>query len=395
MATIFTKVTLSGAINNTRQILVSATTSGSATLIHSSVASITTASIDEVWLYAYNDSTSSVQCSVLWGGTTEPNDVVRVTLPSKNGRTLIADGKLLYNSLSISAYTSVSNIVTIDGFVNRITTDTGVAIDPFVTAWTQRVVTNGGSTPSTNTQVALTTFYQSLVNNNIFNKMIVVNPFVPDNLSASLTPLIFKSGNSLWTNTGPFTSGDLTVGGLKGDASTKYLKTGIFPNNIYSSANDNGITTYVSSGSSIAENRDVGCITISNPPIIEFSSDTGGNTLYDCYSSATGRLILTTLTPLGVGFYSANRTSATSQNIYAASSVFSFTNIASGSGSPGASLPNIEMYVFGINSAGALLYPSGKIISFVAIHNGLSSSEAQILFNAVQTLRQNLGGGFV
>lgn len=116
MAT-YSKLPLSGSVNG-KQILISAITSGSATQIHTAVSG--TSNLDEVWLYAYNEATSSITLAVLWGGTTEPNDVARFPLVSRSGRTLIVDGKLLQNSLLISAYTTVANTVTIDGFVNRI-----------------------------------------------------------------------------------------------------------------------------------------------------------------------------------------------------------------------------------------------------------------------------------
>jgi hypothetical protein len=116
MAT-YSKLTLSGSVSG-RQILISGMTSGSATQIHTAVAG--SSSFDEIWIYAYNDSTASLLTSVLWGATTEPNDVARFSVPSRSGRVLIVDGKLLNNGLTISAYCTASNSVVVDGFVNRI-----------------------------------------------------------------------------------------------------------------------------------------------------------------------------------------------------------------------------------------------------------------------------------
>lgn len=115
---IFTKYPLSGSVNG-KQITVSATTSGSATPLHTAVSG--TGSLDEIWLYAYNDSTASILTSILWGGTTEPNDVTRYTLPTRAGRTLLVDGKLLQNGLTVSAYAAVANVIIFEGFVNQIT----------------------------------------------------------------------------------------------------------------------------------------------------------------------------------------------------------------------------------------------------------------------------------
>jgi hypothetical protein len=114
----YTKLNLSGSSFG-QQILVTATTSGSATPIHTAVAG--SSSFDEIWLYAYNDATASVQLSILWGATTEPASVNRTTIASKAGRTLITDGKLLQNGLTISAYAAAGSFITVDGFINRLT----------------------------------------------------------------------------------------------------------------------------------------------------------------------------------------------------------------------------------------------------------------------------------
>lgn len=119
MTNSFTKLPLSASIYG-KQISLPGTASSTATEIHTATA--TAGSIDEVWIYAYNDATSTVQLSILWGGTTEPQDVSRVGVPSKSGRTLVVDGKLIGNGLIVKAYAAVSGSILIDGFVNRITT---------------------------------------------------------------------------------------------------------------------------------------------------------------------------------------------------------------------------------------------------------------------------------
>lgn len=116
MAT-YSKLILSGSVNG-KQILIDSTASGSATPIHTSVDG--NSSMDEIWLYAYNDATASIQLNILWGGTVEPNDVNRITIPSKIGRTLVIDGKLLQNSLVVEAYASTGSFINVDGFVNRV-----------------------------------------------------------------------------------------------------------------------------------------------------------------------------------------------------------------------------------------------------------------------------------
>ncbi len=114
----FTKLPLSSSVTG-KQILITATTSGSATPIHTAPSG--TGSLDEVWIYAYNESTMSMVANVLWGGTVEPNDITRYTITSRSGRTLLIDGKIIQNSLTIGAYATSASAVIFDGYVNRMT----------------------------------------------------------------------------------------------------------------------------------------------------------------------------------------------------------------------------------------------------------------------------------
>ena len=116
MAT-YTKLPLSGSSNG-QNILVTATTSGSGVNIHTAVAG--TSSLDEIYIYGYNDATASILLSLNWGSISESVSVCRTLIGPQSGRTLVIDGKLLQNGLTITAYSSVANFVTIDGFINRI-----------------------------------------------------------------------------------------------------------------------------------------------------------------------------------------------------------------------------------------------------------------------------------
>jgi hypothetical protein len=50
---------------------------------------------------------------------------------------------------------------------------------------------------------------------------------------------------------------------------------------------------------------------------------------------------------------------------------------------------------FGTNENGSLANQSSKRYSFASLGNGLTASESVSLFNLVQTMRQQLGGGYV
>jgi hypothetical protein len=118
MAT-FAKTKLSGSTSG-KQILVTATTNGAAQTVHTAVASTGANTWDEVWIYVYNDNSTAVVLSLLWGGTTEPDNVIRATVAGQSGRYLLVDGMVLQNSLVIKAYASVASKILIDGFVNSI-----------------------------------------------------------------------------------------------------------------------------------------------------------------------------------------------------------------------------------------------------------------------------------
>jgi hypothetical protein len=119
MAT-FSKQLLSGSSQG-RAIKVVATAS-TGTTIH---ATGTSASIiDEVWLYAYNSSTASVTLTIQFGGTTTPDDDIKIAIPPTSGLTLVAPGLVLSGTGSaastIRAFAGTANVVTINGYVNRI-----------------------------------------------------------------------------------------------------------------------------------------------------------------------------------------------------------------------------------------------------------------------------------
>jgi hypothetical protein len=116
MAT-FAKQLLSGSTNG-KQIKISATTNGGANTVHTAVSG--TSSNDEIWIYAYNDSGSAVTLTLLWGGTTEPDNKILIPLAGQSGRTLVVDGMLLQNGLVVKAYASSANVIILDGFVNNI-----------------------------------------------------------------------------------------------------------------------------------------------------------------------------------------------------------------------------------------------------------------------------------
>jgi len=123
MAT-YSKVSLQPTVATSNQgvpIKVAATTS-TGTTIHTTGTSASI--IDEVWLYAYNSSTGPIALTIQYGGTTAVDNDIKITIPSLSGLTLVVPGLILTGTGSVSntvyAYAATANVITISGYVNRI-----------------------------------------------------------------------------------------------------------------------------------------------------------------------------------------------------------------------------------------------------------------------------------
>lgn len=116
----FTKTLLSGSSQG-RAIKVAATATAGTT-IHATGTSST--NIDEVWLYAYNSSTGPVPLTVEYGGTTAPDQNIRIDVPPQSGLTLVVPGLILTGdgttAATIRAFAGTTNVIQISGYVNRI-----------------------------------------------------------------------------------------------------------------------------------------------------------------------------------------------------------------------------------------------------------------------------------
>ena len=116
----FSKVLLSGSTQG-KAIKVAATAS-TGTTIHATGTSSTI--IDEVWLYAYNSSSGPVTLTVEFGGTTAPDQNIKIDVPATSGLTLVVPGLILTGTgaaaNTITAFAGTTNVITISGYVNRI-----------------------------------------------------------------------------------------------------------------------------------------------------------------------------------------------------------------------------------------------------------------------------------
>jgi hypothetical protein len=113
----YSKQLLSGSTNG-KGIKVAATATAG-TLIHTAVSG--TSSLDEIWLYAHNTSSSVVKLTLEWGGVASPDDHIEINVGVEGkGLILIAPGILLQNGLVVRAFAATANVLNIFGYVNRI-----------------------------------------------------------------------------------------------------------------------------------------------------------------------------------------------------------------------------------------------------------------------------------
>ena len=99
-----------------------AATATAGTAIHTASATATT--IDEIWLYAVNTSTSAVKLTIEWGEATAPDGNIELTVAAESGLVLVSPGLLLQGNASakvVKAFAGTANVITIHGYVNRIT----------------------------------------------------------------------------------------------------------------------------------------------------------------------------------------------------------------------------------------------------------------------------------
>tara|TARA_R100000781_G_scaffold68798_1_gene43389 strand:+ start:410 stop:763 length:354 start_codon:yes stop_codon:yes gene_type:complete len=116
MAT-YSKQLLSGSTNG-KNIEVAATSSAGTT-IHTAVSG--TSDLDEIWLYACGTSDSDVKLTLEFGGTTSADDHTEITITGEAGWVLVCPGLLLQNGLIVKAFAGTTNVININGYVNRIT----------------------------------------------------------------------------------------------------------------------------------------------------------------------------------------------------------------------------------------------------------------------------------
>lgn len=113
---VYSKLKLSGSTDGKGILIPAVATPG--TIIHTAIAG--TVHMDEIWLYATNNHTAALALSLEFGGTSAA-DLIQLSVPSKTGLFLIIPGFVLNNGLIVRAFAQTTNLISIHGWVNRIT----------------------------------------------------------------------------------------------------------------------------------------------------------------------------------------------------------------------------------------------------------------------------------
>lgn len=265
--------------------------------------------------------------------------------------------------------------------------------------WVARVQTNGGGAPSASTRAAVNTFDLALVTAGIDGRCQYVLMFAPDGLIAATTPLYKVTGNDPATNNGPFVAGDLTVNGLIGNGTTKWLNSGVKCTDWVAVSTKGGLACYTSTTDQTSTQIDIGN---SNGGFNQGMDIRNNSSPGQCQSSfpPSGGSASTVIVNVAnfVGFCLMTRSSGTDHRLYNASSTVVFSQIGSNATNTAAvAMQNTALGIFCEFQAGITPnFFSKKRHSFDAIFNGgFNASEGQALFNAVQALRVAFGGGFV
>lgn len=279
------------------------------------------------------------------------------------------------------------------------------ACSPQVAAsnWAARVVANGGAAPAASTTKAISTFLFAI--GSLSSRIYHLGVFAPDSLIAMRTPVIKTFGVDPWTAVVAGTGGSPSftsagyLSGTDGTNATMY-DTGVFCNLIPSfSVSNGGMTVYCSDKAASIVKVDAialcGCYHGTFAfEIVVCQTNNHAN----CQCNNGSQLIDVVNPDAQGGFFSLNRTSSTLMNFYYGSSTRAFASLGSTNVTNLIAPLSVESIYIGGTHQGApspTLNPLQQRLSFIAVHDGFSSADNQILFNAVQALRVSFGGGFL
>ncbi len=121
MAPTITKAPLSSSSHGLGiKVSTAAPLDGSDTAVHTATAGTIDTNCDYVTIYAANLDTSAIELSLGIGGTTDPDNTIKLTIPYKAGLTLVILDLPLRNSQTIVASAATVNKLVLYGHVKQV-----------------------------------------------------------------------------------------------------------------------------------------------------------------------------------------------------------------------------------------------------------------------------------
>jgi hypothetical protein len=252
--------------------------------------------------------------------------------------------------------------------------------------WINRVYANGG-TVSTATAGAVNTLCDSLESASLRDRFYRLNIFAGSNLNAALVPLYrgpslggTQYGGATDTNVGGLfvTANFSESGGLVGDGSTKYLKTGLASNQLAG-----GLTGHA------AIWRGTGTVASTRIALGGSDNDADDFEIQERTASTHGAWGKTTFvgsTPANVsGLKMVNRSSSTRVDLYSNGS-----SIANSTASVVVAPHANEFYVFGGNRNGTLTLPVAFPVFAYSLGVSMDATQATNYYNALAAFQTSM-----
>jgi hypothetical protein len=265
-------------------------------------------------------------------------------------------------------------------------------VDPVVSDWSTRVVTNGGLTPSTNSINALSAFVSGCKADGLWSKMVLVNCFAPDSNIAAFTPLLRGPGPDPWVVTGG-TPG-LSANGVRTTGFT--IAMGFVPSAVFAAGsagvsvllnNDGGNVAGIIGGTVIGT---VGGATVFY--LIPYGEGGGNGPQFGCWQYGAWSMPGAGINS-GYGFTSANRVSTSDSRVFFRSEANAMSQLGSYLVLDNNAVAAGNAWVWRDDFRGDQL--NNACQAFHALHLGLAQSDSNNLASRVRTMRQTLGGGWV
>lgn len=252
-----------------------------------------------------------------------------------------------------------------------------------VTAWYAAVVAAGG-TANEQTLDGLDAFVTAAKAKGYWSQLLRFNPFLGDQLAAALIPLKAGGGNATETNVGPFVAGDYTLaGGLTGDGSTKWLRTGWIPSTELVTTLDAHFGLFVLTAPTSANRNFIGSLTSGNNFFSQYR--TTGTQYFQNLGRDIANITPTFANPPAGHLVTSVTASATGAFYQNAAANGTIPNATTNNRSP------VECYVFDINNNGAHIGACPMRLGGYHFGLGLTAQNVSDLYSDLLTLHTAVG----